>query len=90
MGSMFVDEPGLEMDPNWDRQADLLMGLESVKVGDFQRVQNLLLARDEAVLIQPEPRAMQANEGARRLASHAEHPQLTLNVSDVPPEFRIG
>lgn len=37
MGSMFVDESGLDMAPNPDRQADMLSGLESIKAADFQR-----------------------------------------------------
>ena len=38
MGSLFVDEPGLAMAPNPDRQADLLAGLESIQAADFRRV----------------------------------------------------
>lgn len=38
MGSMFVDESGLDMAPSPDRQADMLSGLESIKAADFQRV----------------------------------------------------
>jgi hypothetical protein len=38
MGSMFVDESGLDMAPNPDRQADMLSGLASIKAADFQRV----------------------------------------------------
>lgn len=37
MGAMFVDEPGLEMAPNMERQADLLARLKSVGATDFQR-----------------------------------------------------
>ena len=42
MGSMFIDEPGLGMAPNMDRQADMLAGLQSIKAADFQRVLNYL------------------------------------------------
>ena len=36
LGSVFVDEPGLEMAPNSDRQADLLASLRSIRREDFQ------------------------------------------------------
>lgn len=42
MGSMFADEPGLEMAPSLDRQADLLSGFENIKAVDFKRVMGLL------------------------------------------------
>lgn len=48
MGGMFVDEPGLEMAPNLDKQADLLAGFASIKAGDFQRTLNSLESPDEA------------------------------------------
>lgn len=38
MGAMFADEPGLEMAPNLDRQADLLAAFASLRAADFQRV----------------------------------------------------
>ncbi|MGE5490596.1 MAG: TOTE conflict system archaeo-eukaryotic primase domain-containing protein [Actinomycetota bacterium] len=44
MGSMFADEPGLEMAPSLDRQADLLSGFESIKTADFKRVRDKLLS----------------------------------------------
>jgi hypothetical protein len=42
LGGMFADEPGLEMAPNLDRQADLLAGFESIEPGDFRRVLEML------------------------------------------------
>lgn len=44
MGAMFVEESGLEMPPNRDRQADMLSGLKSVGGEDFQRALAILLA----------------------------------------------
>lgn len=41
LGSMFVEEPGLEMAPNEERQADLLSGLKRIRPDVFQN----LLAR---------------------------------------------
>jgi hypothetical protein len=37
-GEMFIDEPGLEMAPNLDKQAEMLAGMDSIKTADFQRV----------------------------------------------------
>lgn len=37
MGSMFVEEPGLDMAPNMERQADLLNALQSIEGVDFHR-----------------------------------------------------
>ena len=43
MGSMFLDEPGLEMAPNMDRQAEMLTGLRPIKAIEFQRAMARLL-----------------------------------------------
>lgn len=48
MGSMFVDEPGLEMAPNMGRQADMLDRLESIKPAELVRAQGVLQASDNA------------------------------------------
>ncbi len=48
MGSMFVEESGLDMAPNMDRQADLLAGFRSIKADDFARAQAALLSMAEA------------------------------------------
>lgn len=48
MGSMFIDEPGLEMAPNPDRQADMLAGIERIELSDFQRALARLAADAEA------------------------------------------
>ena len=47
MGSMFVDEPGLEMAPILDRQAGMLAGLKSIKTANFQRALSILQAPSE-------------------------------------------
>lgn len=46
MGSMFIDEPWLDMAPNMDKQAEMLAGLASIKPGDFRRALNRLLAAE--------------------------------------------
>ena len=48
LGSMFVDEPWLEMAPNVDRQASILGGLESIEAADFSRALGLLLTPVES------------------------------------------
>lgn len=42
LGSMFIDEPWLEMIPNLDKQASILAGLKSIKAADFARALTLL------------------------------------------------
>jgi hypothetical protein len=42
MGAMFRDEPGLDIPPGRDRQADLLVGVRSLAAADFRRALNEL------------------------------------------------
>lgn len=44
MGGMFVEEPGLEMAPSLDRQADMLAGLRSIAADGLRRVMEKLQA----------------------------------------------
>jgi len=37
MGAMFVDESGLDMAPNMERQADMLSAVASIELADFRR-----------------------------------------------------
>lgn len=53
LGGMFVEEPGLAMAPNNDRQADLLAGVASIQAGDFRRVLALLVS--DVGLVSPVP-----------------------------------
>lgn len=48
LGAMFADEPGLEMAPNLDRQADLLAGFASIRPADFRRVLEALRPQADA------------------------------------------
>lgn len=70
MGAMFVDDSGLEMAPNMDRQADVLAGLKSIKAGDLQRAIGVLqTAAESASKPDPVPTGgleIQRNEGAKR------------------------
>ena len=80
MGSMFVDEPGLGMAPNMDRQADLLAGLKSMKKVDFERAQLSLKNRCAVRAVQSEQVA--ANLCASVFSSESQTPGAsgTLNV----------
>lgn len=49
MGSMFVDEPGLEIAPNPDRQADMLAAVKCITTKEFLRALALLQAADDTV-----------------------------------------
>lgn len=75
MGAMFVDEPGLDMAPNMDRQADMLAGLESAKVADFQRALAMLQDAAEADASLLERTALPSAPELGRLRS-------TLNVGN--------
>jgi hypothetical protein len=54
MGSMFVDEPGLDMAPNMDRQADILAGLKSIDASAFAKALSILQAQDKNRIPAPE------------------------------------
>lgn len=55
MGAMFVEESGLEMAPNRDRQADMLSGLKSVAAEDFQRALAILFAEPASTKVPASP-----------------------------------
>jgi hypothetical protein len=56
MGSMFIDESGLDMAPNLERQAEMLAGLRSISPAALQRAQHLL-----AAAVAPVPAAAASN-----------------------------
>ena len=78
MGSMFVDEPGLGMAPNMDRQADLLVGLKSINTSDFERALLSLKSTCEAKAVQSELAAAQSCDSA--LASGSQTPNSTVKL----------
>lgn len=80
MGAMFVDEPGLSMAPNMDRQADMLAGLKSMKAVDFQRALNILQSEAEASARLPERSAVES--GALPSAPELCRMRSTLNVGN--------
>lgn len=78
LGSMFIDEPGLEMAPSLDKQAAILAGQESIKAVDFQRALNLLLQRAQDPLVaqsEAEPAKMAGQPPAA-----CDRPRSKLNV----------
>jgi hypothetical protein len=77
MGGMFVAEPGLEMAPNPQRQADLLAGLRSMGDEDFQRALGQLQA-DEAADESAVPAAPSAELPGDAAAAHGRRTGLAL------------
>ena len=55
LGSMFADEPGLEMAPNLGRQADMLVGVKSIKETEFRRALALLQGERETEELTRQP-----------------------------------
>lgn len=64
LGSLFIDEPGLEMVPNMAGQADILAGVDSIKAGDFQRALSRLQVADSSDAQIPERSSGMTGEGA--------------------------
>lgn len=63
LGSMFIDEPGLAMAPNMDKQAQILSGIECIKPEAFHRALELLPDPPPAPASRPEAAATAAAEG---------------------------
>ena len=74
MGSMFVEEPGLEMAPTMDQQANLLSGFKSIKANDFRRALSALQAQVEAALTL-------SDQAATRLQERAQSPNTYASSS---------
>jgi len=68
LGSMFVDEPWLDMSPNMDKQADILASLDSIKADDFQQA---LLALRISAAANADPAPQAASPQARPASSEA-------------------
>jgi hypothetical protein len=86
LGAMFIDEPGLEMAPNMDRQANILAGLESVKAADFQRALGILQQAAEAEAttapVAPEASANLPDEAASQPCLDTGRRRAKLNVGE--------
>lgn len=79
MGSMFIDEPGLDMAPTMDRQADLLAGFTSIAASDFQRVLTTLQAQAKTDASPDVPSTKPLADAGDPGADIA-RPRATLNV----------
>lgn len=97
MGSMFAAEPGLEMAPNLDKQADLLAGFESIKAGDFQRALDALQSpaetADSPAPAADSPRAAAGGQETLKVGSGFKDPKsfllAVMNDPSASAELRI-
>ena len=79
LGSVFVDEPGLEMAPNADRQADLLASLRSIRREDFQgALARLAPPADAASEVEERVRAPSGSGSGLNLAGAFTDPKTFL------------
>lgn len=90
MGSMFIDESGLDMAPNLDRQADMLAGLRSISPAALQKAQQLLSTAADRASASP---AASAHPAAEPLAGSFNDPQsfllAVMNDATVSLNLRI-
>lgn len=86
LGAMFIDEPGLEMAPNMDRQASILAGLKSIKAADFERTLGILQAPPEPDTspgpVPVEPAANLQGEAGSQPGLDADRSRAKLNVGN--------
>lgn len=90
MGSLFLDESGLDFEPPRDRQADLLAGLQAIDVASFRCALAALGSSSEAGGNVPEQSTVIAHGS---LASHFDDPRVFLravmNDAATPLALRI-
>lgn len=90
MGSMFIDESGLDMAPNLDRQADMLAGLRSISAAALQKAQQLLCPAADLATASP---AAPAQSVAGLQAGRFDDPQsfllAVMNDATVSLNLRI-
>ncbi|MFZ4536937.1 hypothetical protein [Propionivibrio sp.] len=84
LGSMFIDEPWLEMSPNMAKQAGILAGLESINTEDFQKALILLQTQATADTHPGLPPVASSaaiqNQSSTLCGSGAGRYELTLNA----------
>lgn len=80
LGRMFMDEPGLDMAPNLDRQADLLAGFASITTGEFQRALRILQPHADPAPGAAAPSPDSPREGATPPGPEVGSPRPTLSV----------
>ena len=91
MGSMFIDEPGLDIAPNPERQADLLTSVKSISPQMFQRIVDE--ASDLAIAPQPSCTARSVQDAAFPSTSFNDPREfllLVMNSSQVTLSERIA
>ena len=89
LGSMFVDEPWLDMSPNMDKQADILASLDSIKAEDFQQAL-LTLGISAAVKAGPAPQAASPQATVARHDAHGDPQSFLLAVmNDTSEKTRL-
>ena len=89
LGSMFVDEPWLDMSPNMDKQADILASLDSIKAEDFQ-LALLTLRIPAAVEASPAPQAASPQARPASGEAHGDPQNFLLAVmNDTSEKTRL-
>jgi hypothetical protein len=93
LGSMFIDEPGLEIAPNLETQADILAGFESIKAEDFQRALALLQSLETAPLPASQATTAPASNAGPDIGTDYKDPQsfllAVMNSSSASLDQRI-
>jgi hypothetical protein len=84
MGSMFIEEAGLDMAPNMDRQAEMLAGLRSIKEDEFAHALTVLQALEEEQA-KAKANAQAASENAA--ARPVDRPATVRSTSNVGNDF---
>lgn len=80
LGSMFIEEPWLDMAPNLDKQADMLAGCASMQTGDLLRALDILQPHAEPAGSPAERAARVPSEGAGQPGVQAGRPRAKLDV----------
>jgi hypothetical protein len=90
---MFIDEPGLEIAPNLEAQADILAGFESIKAEDFQRALALLQSPETAPLPASQATTAPASNAGPDIGTDYKDPQsfllAVMNSSSASLDQRI-
>lgn len=89
MGSLFIDEPGLALAPNMDKQAQLLGNLKSIETADFERALNTLWAPLELPELEPPPAAAAISGPAGRFDDPESFLRAIMNDPSVSTLERI-
>lgn len=92
LGSMFAEEPGLEMAPPESRQAELLAGFACIEAADFRRVAASLAASAVEPLVETAAQAVPAGAW-QHVGTHYTEPRAFLlavmNDPTASPEHRL-